>query len=286
MDSGEAGLGAGERFRGIAAQKHSVLAMWHLLSLDAPCVAALWTVFVAHIFHVALPWTAPVALAVAVWMLYAADRLADSASGKALEERHRFHHRHSAAFAVCWLACAPLLLWLVMHLPHALRDGWLLLAIPLAAYVGAVHALQLGHVPKEPLIGVFFGMAVAMPVISSEALTRGLAASTVGFALLCWLNCAAIAAWETPSSGYLDPVTRLLGRHFAASATIAIVMSLWLAFHRETRLISVAVLFSLFLLLVLDRERARVGRTHLRALADAALLTPAVALVLLAWRGQ
>ena len=122
--------------RELPAKPRSALALWHLLSLDAPCIAALWTIFIARSFDVPLPWTAPLALALAVWMLYAADRLADAAAGQSHEERHRFHQRHRVPFAVCWLLCAPVLLWLVAHLPHALRDGWLLLAIPLAAYVG------------------------------------------------------------------------------------------------------------------------------------------------------
>jgi hypothetical protein len=264
-----------------------MLALWHLLSLDAPSVAALWTVFVARIFRVALPWTAPMALAVAVWMLYAADRLADAASGKAFEERHRFHQRHSTAFAICWMACAPVLLWLVMHLPHALRDGWLLLAVPLGAYVGAVHALKLGHVPKEPLIGVFFGMAVAMPVMSSGLLTTGLAASVALFALLCWFNCAAIAAWESPWSGYLDPFTRWIGERFGVFGVIAVALSLCSALEGgPARWIGLAVAASLVLLLVLQRLHQRLDRTHLRALADAALLTPVVLLPLLAWQGR
>ena len=273
--------------RDVSRESNSILAIWHLLSFDAPCVAALWTLLFARVFHVALPWTAPLALAVAVWMLYAADRLADAAAGKAFEERHRFHQRHSVAFAVCWLGCAPLLLLLVLHLPHALRDGWLLLAIPLAAYVGAVHALRLGHVPKEPLIAVFFGTAVAMPVISAGLLPGGLFAAVAIFALLCWLNCAAIAAWEAPWSGYLDPISDWLGRHFLVSTTASMAASLWMALqHGPSRWVGMPVLASLGLLLILQQLRGRISRTHLRSLADVALLTPLIVLPLIAWHSR
>jgi hypothetical protein len=54
------------------------LDLWHLLSLDAPSVAALWTYFLARSVGLHLPWTAPVAMFVAVWMIYAADRLLDA----------------------------------------------------------------------------------------------------------------------------------------------------------------------------------------------------------------
>jgi hypothetical protein len=88
------------------ARATSPLALWHLLSLDAPTVAALWTWFIARAAGIHLPAASPIAMALAVWIVYAADRLldadrADSAPLRAeLEARHRFHHRHGRAFAV------------------------------------------------------------------------------------------------------------------------------------------------------------------------------------------
>ena len=71
-----------------------VLRLWHLLSLDAPTVAALWTVFVARAVRVELPWNVPVAMFAAVWAIYAADRLLDAGRQENLEARHRFHGVH------------------------------------------------------------------------------------------------------------------------------------------------------------------------------------------------
>ena len=89
----------------------SPLALWHLLSLDAPTVAALWTLFVARSVHLMLPWTAPAAMFLAVWMIYAADRLLDARglasgswqtgkleTGPVLEARHHFHDRQRSGF--------------------------------------------------------------------------------------------------------------------------------------------------------------------------------------------
>ena len=269
--------------RNVRSQPHSVLAWWHLLSLDAPCVAALWTVLFARVFQVWLPWTAPLALALAVWMLYAADRIADAAAGKGFEERHRFHQRHRVAIAFCWLCCAPVLLLLVLGMPHGLRDGWLLLGVPLAVYVGAVHVLQLHPLPKEPLIGLFFGVAVAMPLLCSGVPPLHLAPDALLFALLCWMNCAAITTWEVQPNGYLDPVTRFLGRQLAASAVVIILLSLCLALGQAaSRPISVAVIAGAALLLTLRQHRTRLSQTHVRALADAALVAPVAAWLLLA----
>src|ERR1700679_1878644 len=97
---------------------YSPIALWHLLSLDAPTVAALWTWFIARANHIHLPPSSILAMAVAVWMLYAADRLMDArlmdtrlmdtrqmntslhkpAPSEELEARHYFHHRHRTAF--------------------------------------------------------------------------------------------------------------------------------------------------------------------------------------------
>ena len=152
--------------------------------------------------------------------------------------------------------------------------------------MGAVHALRLGHVPKEPLIAAFFSMAVAMPVISSVPSSPDLVPAVAMFALLCWLNCAAIAAWESPWSGYLDPVTRMLGRRFGIFAGIAVLLSLALMFAQATRGVGFAAVTGSVLLLALERLRGRVSRTHVRALADAALLSPLVVLPLLLWTGR
>ena len=88
---------------------HSPLVLWHLLSLDAPTIAALWTWFIARVNYIHLPTSSILAMAVAVWMLYAADRLMDARlmdihlvqlqvnPAEDLEARHYFHHNHRTA---------------------------------------------------------------------------------------------------------------------------------------------------------------------------------------------
>lgn len=287
MQGDDTTVAAALRGRDVAAHGYTLLALWHLVSLDAPCVAALWTLFFARIFHVPLPWTAPAALALAVWMLYSADRLADATAGHAYEERHRFHQQHRRVLAVCWLAAAPCLLLLTMRLPHGLREGWLLLAIPLAAYVGAVHAFQLSHVPKEPLVAFFFATATVLPLLSDGLPASVVAPAAAWFGMLCWLNCAAIATWEASCHGYLDPLTRLLGQRFSLFAAVGVLLSLSITLLRgPSRTIGLAVTTSMILLLTLQQYRGRVDRTHVRALADAALLTPLLIGPMLAWHWQ
>jgi hypothetical protein len=243
---------------------------WHLLSLDAPCVAALWTVFFARRFNVSLPWTAPCALALAVWMFYALDRLADAThQGEILAERHRFHHRHRLAFAGAMAGAVPALITLIVLLPAAIRMGWLLLALPLTIYVLAVHVLRLQRVPKEHLVGIFFALATAIPVIVSHTVpTAKLIAAICLFGALCWLNCVAIARWERAQD--TDAATAWAATHFGI--TIAVVMAAIALLLLTVPAIGTACAISAMLLLLL--ERARPNTLLLRALADAALLTP------------
>jgi hypothetical protein len=262
--------------RAVSAPAYSVLTLWHLLSLDAPCVAAVWTAFAARAFGVDLPWTAPAALALAVWMLYAADRLSDAIRGDRLEERHRFHHRHRSAFTGALIGTLPLLALLVIWLPAGLRMAWILLALPMAVYAGAVHGLRLPRVPKEHLVGIFFALTVMMPVLASHAASLPqIGCVSVAFGAVCWLNCVAIARWEGAPEESMDQGTAWATRCFTWAALIVSLLGAACLFEgRHAGCIGIVVIVSAGLLLLLDRRRTQVDPLDLRSLADAALLTP------------
>jgi hypothetical protein len=248
----------------------TLLSGWHLLSLDAPSVAALWTVFFARRFNVSLPWTAPAALALAVWIFYALDRLADATHpGEALAERHRFHHRHRCAFFAAICGAIPALILLIALLPPAIRTGWLLLALPLAIYVVVVHGLRLPRVPKEHLVAIFFALATTIPVVVSHtAPAPKLIAAICLFGALCWLNCVAIARWERAQD--TDAATAWAATHFGI--TITVILAVVALLLITVPAIGVACAISALLLLLLERTRPHA--LLLRSLADAALLTP------------
>ena len=271
--------------------RYSLLAWWHLLSLDAPTVATLWTWFVARSCRVSLPWTAPAAMFLAVWMLYVADRLLDarplagSAAPAELEERHRFHDRHRrplvAACSVATLALALLLHW---TLPAALHL-YTLLAVLLAGWLLLIHArnAHAAHrLPKELAVGLFFPAAVFIPTVAREpALRTTLAAPALLLAAVCTLNCLCVYAWEHPfDTRAAHPTTRWGTEHLTPLAILCIVAGAVLALaHRSpsrTALLEIAAGLSAALLLLLHVLRARIRRLHLRALADLALLTPAL----------
>ncbi len=289
--------------RRVAAVLPRFLAAWHLLSLDAPTVAALWVTLVAHSAALTLPWTDPAATFLAVWLLYAADRLLDTRGLRAaparqgLEARHHFHFRNRRRFGLALLLACPLLLRLLQFMDGAeLRLNFLLGAL-LLAWLLLIHGRLVGalpptRLPKELAVGIFFPAAIFIPTIARlPGLRFALLPEAVLFAATCSLNCLFIYAWEHPSSRAAahwttaGVVHRLVPLGYAAFASAVLLAALWMAFgllHLTTHALFVlpalACAASIGLLLLLHRERNNLGPVTLRAAADLCLLTPALLL--------
>jgi hypothetical protein len=278
------------------------LALWHLLSLDAPTVAALWVWFIARSAHICLPFAAPTAMALAVWMLYAADRLLDTrhldhpreGTLGEYEARHLFHHRHRRLFLL-GIASATMALAALLHtLDPAAIHLYLIEAALLFAWFVVLHATRSAHrLPKEIAVGIFFSAAVFIPAIAREpSLRPSLAPAAILFAAVCSLNCLLIYAWEHDETAAEWPRTQLQPPHLTTRLAIAHLPSIAAAIAvgglvlallevSQTRTISSACAISAVLLLVLDRSRRHISRATLRAAADLALLTPLLLLPLL-----
>lgn len=251
--------------------RRAPLEIWHLLSLDAPTVAAVWAAFFAASFHVALPWTAPLALALAVWIFYAADRLSDAQhEASSLEDRHRFHAQHARGFFVAIGFAVPAVLVLLVELPHTVRIAWLLLVLPLMSYAAAVHWLKL-RVPKEWMVGSFFAIAIAAPcLLNKDHVAEWLCAAAFG--ILCWLNCVRIARAESAAT---DRATAWAIDHFSGiTLAFAIANAAIALFLPQARGVALALVAAALLLRALDLLEPRTSAVRMRALADAALLTP------------
>jgi hypothetical protein len=214
------------------APRYSPLALWHLLSLDAPTVAALWTMFIAACAGVTLRWTQPAAMFIAVWMIYAADRLLDARlldacvldapsasatpSGRSLargqeqapceglEARHRFHHRFRNRFLAMIVAASAALVLLLPRIGAHTLHLYALLATLLAAWLLLIHAgplpsPALRRLPKELAVGIFFPAAVFIPTVArAPGLRVALLPAAALFAAVCTLNCLFLYAWEHP----------------------------------------------------------------------------------------
>jgi hypothetical protein len=264
----------------------SPLALWHLCSLDAPTVAALWTWFIARASHVRLPPSAPIAMALAVWILYAADRLLDARHlndpHSELEARHFFHHRHRPAFLVGITLAALALAALLPSLPARSIHLYLVEGALLTGWFLVLHATPVSHrLPKEIAVGLFFAAAVFIPTVARQpALRPSLLPAAALFAALCGLNCLFIYAWEHETPGTIErpahPTTLLALAHLPSLTilTTTAAAALALLHVSSSRLIPAACGLAALLLLLLDRNRDKLSRTNLRAAADLALLTP------------
>jgi hypothetical protein len=279
------------------------LALWHLVSLDAPTIAALWTWFVASANHIHLPLASTLAMALAVWMLYAADRLMDARLMDArlvnvdpthyegLEARHYFHHRHRTAFLTGILLASIALALLLPHLePEAIRL-YLILGALVSGYFILIHATRSAHrLPKEIAVGLCFAAATFIPTVARRPdLRLPLLPSALLFAALCSLNCLFIYAWEHATS-HNNPrthaITRLALRNLPFLTILLILSSAALSLldHRAPWSIPCPIAVSAALLLLLHKERhaiSRVSRVTLRAAADLALTTPLLLLLFL-----
>lgn len=266
----------------MTAKANSPLALWHLLSLDAPTVAVLWTWFIAHVNHVPLHLPSLFAMAAAVWTLYAADRLLDAQSSKMglLEARHHFHQEHRSAFMV-GIACASILLAVLLpRIPEQAIRLYLILGGLVFGYFVIIHATHSAHrLPKEIAVGICFAAATFIPTVARvPSLRLMLLPPALLLAALCSLNCLFIYAWEhtLPSGQTPHPITAIALRHLTQLTLTVIAISVALIGFRHPAPwpLYASTLTSAMILFLLHQQRSRLPATELRAAADLALLTP------------
>ena len=265
----------------MAQRLSNLAAWWHLLSLDAPTVAALWAWFFAHAMHLRFAPLQAFPLALATWLLYVSDRILDGlypGNTQLLRERHHFHARHRVAFLIAGSLLLAFLVWVVVtHMrPEALRDN-LILGLVSLAYLLAVHHRRTPRLPKELAVALLFAAATAVPAWSRLGAGLGkeqLAPAVLFFAGLCWVNCVGIEKWE---SGQVHATSRWAGLHLRAIVTTIALFSFAGAVFAPSRglmAVYLSALLSSVLLFLLDARSKHWSALHLRIAADAALLTP------------
>jgi hypothetical protein len=264
-----------------------LLRYWHLLSLDAPTVAALWCWAFGRAARIRLaPWL-PAALAMGTWLFYVADRLLDArlSPEATLKERHRFHDRHRRWFLAMAAPVALALAVFVARMPPSLITSYCVLGALSLLYLGLVHlpararGKSLSYSPKELAIALLFAAASALP--AWDAAWRSAAGMPRHhpllilcpiFAVLCWLNCVAIEDWEQHHQA-------IRIQWLAWLAIVATCLSLFGLFSQPARWLDGAAALSAVLFLMLDRSRLQPGGR--RIAADLVLLTPLLLLVVL-----
>ena len=286
-----------------------LLHLWHLLSLDAPTVATLWTAFIARSTGIHLPAISLVAMFLMVWTLYAADRLLDAqplhhhpTANPDLELRHLFHHRHRRPFLITLGGATLSLSALIPQLPAAALHLFLILGTLLAGYFILIHATSgAARLPKELAVGLFFSAAIFIPTVArltstpveqsfpasllrytAADLRVPLALPAILFAALCCLNCLCIYAWEHPDLVGRTPLPHRLTQ-IASHQRRPLALALLLASLAETLAIhsqiAAAIALAVLVLFTLDQVHDRLSPVTLRAAADLALTTPALFLL-------
>jgi hypothetical protein len=258
-------------------------------------VAALWTWFIASANRIHLPFSSILSMTLAVWMLYAGDRLMDArlldinpTQNNGLEARHYFHRRHRTGFLIGILLCSIALGTFLPHLDAAAIRLYLILGALVAGYFILIHAAssdtaqrKVAHrLPKEIAVGLCFAAATFIPSVARRPELRvALLPVALLFATLCSLNCLFIYAWEHDDQR-IDASAHTITRFALANLPgltgllIFCSMALVLVDRRVPWPVPCASAMSAAILLVLHNRRQAVPRTILRAAADLALTTP------------
>ena len=278
------------------ANARIVPAVWlNLVCLDAPLVAIAWLWLFARTFETTVLPVNGAALFLTAWLIYLADRLADSCALPPSNPRS-LRHEFCLRYRPIWIAALTViagadavLIWNQLG-PVTFFAGALVGTLALIHLVlnytlgGAWPPLPL----KEAAVGSLFaaGTLVALFPLSSP-ITRSLVLPTTAFGLVCTLNCISIAFWEREldeTQRKVSFATRFpgLGRHlWKFSIALALGSGVAAIVRRGDAPILGCVGVSALLLALLDSMRGRIGRDQRVALADLVLLTPLLALLVM-----
>jgi hypothetical protein len=268
-----------------------------LLSLDAPVVAVLWLALLSEALRVRVPAVETAVLAMAVWLIYVADRILDSFSeGERvpLAPRHRFYREHRAAFALPFCAILLLAAWMAWTwLGERTLLGGVVLAAVVAAYFCVVHltgSKAQRWFPKELIVAILFCSGACLPVATRmEGASAAELAAFAGFALVAWMNTVLIeyTEWITLREGGAEQphaLTIAAARWIAplgiGAGGLALGAIAAPAFE-ALRPVLLAEAASALALATLRLSWRRISSYVLRISADAALCTPAVLLIAL-----
>jgi hypothetical protein len=265
--------------------------LWHLTSLDAPTVAVTWCLAFAFSARVQLPIWLSFVLALATWAFYIGDRLLDGyrallrSDAALLRDRHRFHWQHRRIFLPLAIASSFAVLALALHfMPIAARPRNTVLAAAAFAYFSSVHSpagfpfprlRRALRIPKEPLVGLIFAAACALPAWSRISAGRlSFLPLVLVFAALAALNCEAIETWES-APGWPTGTVRIARWSFLlALASLLLASVAAFLHHPRYAALLIAATASSLAIAMLDRYRRQMHPTTLRAAVDLILLTP------------
>jgi hypothetical protein len=246
----------------------------------------MWQALVARAAGADLRWHHAVVLAASVWLAYAADRWIEGwrlDSRFVRTQRHQFYLRQRTVVAAAWaiVLAADVTLAVAMMDAQEIARGAILIA-PVLAYLLShqfLHRTRPWRAPKELIIAALLTAGVALFLWPSSSLPA-LAAGLATFAVVSFVNCALISAWEREVDRSHGQTSLALESERAARlirwlpwlAAMAGVASMVLL--RSAAAPLVCGTCSAILMGLLDRAERRIGWAAARVLADVALLTP------------
>lgn len=293
---GQNEIGQNEGEQREVEQNEARVALWewpNVLSLDAPLIAVLWQGLFARTLGAALGGPHGVLLGAAVWLIYSADRLLDAHTlgAGARTRRHRFYVRHRRVLGLLWLgAGAAVLAACAFGLRPAEFAAGAGLAALLLGYLFRRHRGDRRAHPKEGQIALIFALGVTFLPLLRGAPALPLAGLGGLFGVLIFLNCAFIARWEGELD--LEPAPFAERAPWAAAhlGVLALAFAVFcsaaaaLAEPLRPALLalggSAGLLWGLNLHFGPDPAGTPCSPAARRVLADAALLTPLLALLL------
>lgn len=261
----------------------------NLLSLDAPLVALAWLHIFADTWRLGYhPWQAYVCLGLAVWAIYAADRLLDvslQGAGKSgLGPRHLFHHRCRNWIVPGVVLSVVIAVNIVLTgMPRSIFMYLAMGGLLVAGYFGLSMLASQDHkevaLSKNIIAGLTFAFGTAMTAHLYRA-QYGMgellfSREFICFAILCVLNIAAIDFWEHAAQS--DDVEVKASDELALTMPLVLLAFAALVFaiqETATRPFHYAILTAAALMYVLNRKRAELSMDALRVLADVALIAP------------
>ncbi len=267
--------------------------LWpNLLTLQAPVVAALWQLLLAQSLHLRLNPFETVGLALAVWLIYVADHLIDTARPVGISwepPRKEFCRRHWYGFLCFSIAAGFSLTALASHYFWAatVRAGWQL-SLAVGCYFALIHvapASWRSGWPREVAVATVFTLGTFLAVWVANG--RNVASLLIPGALflsLCWTNCSLIETWEWEATGSIEretpnPAARFGARHLRSmGALIALVSALLWMVSLLPKDFAEATFLSGGALALLARYRSAIPIRFVSPAADLALCAPVIVL--------
>jgi hypothetical protein len=281
------------RLRDPRPAQRAVPSTWlNLVCLDAPFVSVAWLWLFARTFPATVAPAAYAALFLTAWLIYLADRLADSCSlpqGGSRSLRHEFclDHRRVWIGALAMIAAADaILIW--NRLGHAVFLAGALVGTLALIHVVLNYSLGGAWPPlplKEVAIGSLFAAGTLVALFPLRPITGSFACSGIVFALLCTLNCICIAFWEREldeNQGKVSFATRYPGLdRYLGRSSLALALGSLVAAMVYPEGGPVFACASVSALGLMSLETEKIGRDQRTALADLVLLTPLLALLVM-----